>query len=289
MGEHQPEIVLIKAAIGEQTGPGTDPSRPEQNGRAGEVHERTKIKKQPPNAPTGQQQEILQQAISQRTRALSRFFREVEASYKQFTTASRLRAAAAQRLDAQRAYDDEGRITIDRLLDACTQYYNAIATESQFKTSYNVAIANLEESKGTLLEYDQIKVVEEPRHPGGSGVNSKNDSKTDTTSFEPPATCALVPPLASAALAPPPVPSPVPRTTTTVPIVNKPMPTVPPPVPSAVPSTTTTVPIVNKPMPTENQSPRSWSFSFSIGRDSPWVIKGTVSETTTAQPGADGH
>ena len=104
------------------------------------------------------------QVVHQTTHSLARFFLEIDANYKQFQTAKRLRAASAQRLDAQRAYYEEGRITIDRFLDAISQYATAVATEAQYKTTYNVSIAALEEAKGTLLAYDNIVVAERP-HP----------------------------------------------------------------------------------------------------------------------------
>jgi outer membrane protein TolC len=104
----------------------------------------------------------LQQVVHQTTHSLARFFLEIDANYKQFKTASRLRAAAAQRLDAQRAYYEEGRITIDRFLDAVSQYATAVATEAQYKTTYNISIVALEEAKGTLLAYDNIAVAEGP-------------------------------------------------------------------------------------------------------------------------------
>ncbi len=106
------------------------------------------------------QRAFLQQIVHQTTHSLARFFLEVDANYKQFRTAQRLRAAAQQRLEAQRAFYEEGRITIDRLLDAVSQYANAIAQEAQYKTSYNTSIAALEEAKGTLLAYDNIAVAE---------------------------------------------------------------------------------------------------------------------------------
>ncbi|WP_435005426.1 TolC family protein [Tundrisphaera lichenicola] len=108
------------------------------------------------------QRAFLQQIVHQSTHALSRFFLEVDSNYKQFRTAQRLRAAAQERLSAQKAFYEEGRITIDRLLDAVSQYANAIAQEAQFKTSYNTSIAALEEAKGTLLAYDNIAVAEGP-------------------------------------------------------------------------------------------------------------------------------
>ena len=117
------------------------------------------------------QRAYLQQVVHQTTHSLARFFLEVDANYKQFKTASRLRAAAAQRLDAQRAFYEEGRITIDRYLDAVSQYASAVAQEAQYKTTYNISIVALEEAKGTLLAYDNIAVAEGPApaegvHPG---------------------------------------------------------------------------------------------------------------------------
>ncbi len=104
------------------------------------------------------------QILQQTTHTLARFFLEVDASYKQYRTASRLRNAAAQRLDAQRAYYEEGRVTIDRFLDAVSQYATAVATEAQYKATYNIALAALAEAKGTLLTDRGIAIAEGP-HP----------------------------------------------------------------------------------------------------------------------------
>ncbi|QEH37327.1 Outer membrane efflux protein [Aquisphaera giovannonii] len=108
------------------------------------------------------QRAFLQQMVHQRLHQLARYYLEIDANYKQFKTASRLRAAAAQRLDAQRAYYEEGRITIDRFLDAVSQYAQAVATEAEWKTLYNISIIVFEESKGTLLAYNNIAVAEGP-------------------------------------------------------------------------------------------------------------------------------
>ncbi len=115
----------------------------------------------------------LAQIVHQTTHSLARFFLEIDANYKQFKTASRLRAAAAQRLDAQRAYYEEGRITIDRFLDAVSQYATAVATEAQYKTTYNISIVALEEAKGTLLAYDNIAVAEGP-HPRKAYIQARD-------------------------------------------------------------------------------------------------------------------
>jgi hypothetical protein len=119
------------------------------------------------------QRAFLQQTVHQTTHSLARFFLEVDANYKQFKTASRLRAAAAQRLEAQRAFYEEGRIPIDRYLDAVSQFASAVAQEAQFKSTYNISIVALEEAKGTLLAYDNIAVAEGP-HPQKAYIQARD-------------------------------------------------------------------------------------------------------------------
>jgi outer membrane protein TolC len=109
-----------------------------------------------------QQETELQQAIRQQAHSLARFFLEIDANCKQLQTAKRLRAAAADRLDSQRAYYEEGRITIDRFLDAVSQYATAVGTEAQYRAAFNTWIVGLKEAKGTLLADYQI-VVAEPK------------------------------------------------------------------------------------------------------------------------------
>ena len=78
-----------------------------------------------------------------------------------------------QRLEAQRAFYEEGRITIDRYLDAVSQYASAVAQEAQFKTTYNISIVALEEAKGTLLAYDNMAVAEGP-HPQKAYIQARD-------------------------------------------------------------------------------------------------------------------
>ncbi len=92
--------------------------------------------------------EHYQQVVHQATHSLSRFFLEVDAGYKQYQTTSRLQNAAAQRLEAQRAFHEEGRITIDRYLDAVSQYASAVAQEALFKSTYNIALTAWAEGRG---------------------------------------------------------------------------------------------------------------------------------------------
>jgi hypothetical protein len=197
----------------------------------------------------------LQQVVHQTTHSLARFFLEIDANYKQFKTASRLRAAAAQRLDAQRAYYEEGRITIDRFLDAVSQYATAVATEAQYKTTYNISIVALEEAKGTLLAYDDIVVAEAPQpsrpapaRPVGADLATSGPVKSD-------------------------------RQVKTASLVDESN--------DVVASATQARDSGDAPRDATPPKTRTWTFSVSIGRTNPWQIKGTItsSEATTA-PGA---
>ena len=111
---------------------------------------------------------LLQEVIKRRAHSLARFFLEIEANYKQLQSAKRLKAAAAQRGDVQRAYYEEGRIPVDRFLDAVSQYWTSVATEAQYKMTYNISMASLEEAKGTLLDFDEIIVVDSPPSKGSA-------------------------------------------------------------------------------------------------------------------------
>ena len=48
-----------------------------------------------------------------------------------------------------------------------------MATEAQYKTTYNISIVALEEAKGTLLAYDNIAVAEGP-HPGKAYTQARD-------------------------------------------------------------------------------------------------------------------
>jgi outer membrane protein TolC len=192
-------------------------------------------------------QAYYQQVVHQTTHSLARFFLEIDANYKQFKTASRLRAAAAQRLEAQRAYYKEGRITIDRFLDAVSQYATAVATEAQYKTAYNISLAALEEAKGTLLAFDNIVVAESPRKRTITAVvaaESKSDSPVVKTAFtsENPTAIDGLPPL--------------PRDTNDAPKCSTPA------------------------------KSRTWSFTITLGGAKPLQIKGTITAGAGETPSA---
>ena len=138
------------------------------------------------------QKASLDEIVHQTTHSLARSFVEVDANYKQFKTASRLRAAAAQQHEAQKAFYEEGRITKDRYLDEVAQFTYAVAREAQFKASYNISLVALEEAKGTLLEHDKIAVAEVSRSVPGH----PRDDRAKTASFEEVPTMPLAHPTA---------------------------------------------------------------------------------------------
>lgn len=120
------------------------------------------------------QRAYLQQTVHQSTHALARFFLEVDANYKQYRAAQRVKEATWERLDSQKARWELGlrnpaqsrspgeAVTTEQLIQSINEWTNAIAQEAQYKSTYNTSIAVLEESKGTLLAYDNIAVAEGP-------------------------------------------------------------------------------------------------------------------------------
>jgi outer membrane protein TolC len=118
------------------------------------------------------------QVFLQTTQSLSRVFLELDANYKQFNAARRLHGAAAERLDVQRAFYEEGRISLDRLLNAVNQKDLAIANEARYKMMYNISLAALSEAKGTLLA-DRNIIVTEPRQQKTATSHLATQAKTD--------------------------------------------------------------------------------------------------------------
>lgn len=144
-------------------------------------------------------------------------------------------------------YHDEGRITVDRYLDAVSQWATAIAVEGQCKTTYNNSIVALEEAKGTLLEHDGITVIDGPK--SGLSIAGPRDPAVKAAWYEP---------LVSAKQTAPDVHAPIPST------AGKPQ---------------------AKPANTSNESgAKTVSFQFTIGTGSrPIEIRGSFT-ITPAQP-----
>jgi RNA polymerase sigma factor (sigma-70 family) len=160
--------------------------------------------------PVAPESRLFQQAVRQTTHALGRCFLEIDAEYKQYQASKKLRAVAEERLAAQRAQYDEGRITMDRYSDAVGPYAEAVAQEARSKAAYNLAIVRFEEARGTLLERDKITLVE---RPSGGAQAGEVEASARKLVFKTPAPAERAPsPEIHEAPAPRPEPKPAPPT-----------------------------------------------------------------------------
>ncbi len=259
MSEQEPEIVRKKLAMG------SEPPSVVERGRANRVkfvlspaqrhHEKV-------------QQAELQQVIQQKTHTMARMLLEVDAGYQHYQTAKHLREATTERLAAQRSAYEEGRITVDRFLDAISQHATAVATESECLATYNIALAALAEAKGTLLTEDGI-VIMDPAvllagSPWAATGKANEDRQTKTASFEPDKSKGMV----------------VPRIETST-SHNGPIATEDQDACCEVK--------VETARPETSAKPRTWTFSLSIGGEAPIQIKGTITAAGADRPAPVSH
>ncbi len=102
---------------------------------------------------------FLRQVVHQTTHSLARSFLEVDANFKQYARAHRVRDASEKQLAAQCALWESGKITVDRYLGAIAQFSTAVANEHQYLATYNASLAFVSEVKGTLLTDRNIIVA----------------------------------------------------------------------------------------------------------------------------------
>ncbi len=88
--------------------------------------------------------------------------RSADTAYHQYQQAKQHRIDAARRLEAQKAYYEQGRITSDGYCDFLSQHADAVADEADRASEYNTAIAAIGEANGTLLEDRFILVIDRP-------------------------------------------------------------------------------------------------------------------------------
>jgi hypothetical protein len=150
------------------------------------------------------QQAALQQIVHQSTHSLARAFLEIDANYKQFKTAKKLLESGQNRLEAQRAIYEEGKGTVDRLLDAVSQHANAIGLVAQYKSSYNTSLAAFEEARGTILACNGIIIA--PKAAPSKANPTPRDDRVAPTSFEAPVPPPAPAPAPIAPVAPAPAP-----------------------------------------------------------------------------------
>jgi outer membrane protein TolC len=201
------------------------------------------------------------QVFDQTTRSLARSFLEVDSSYERYAAARRLKAAAGKRLEAQRGFYDNGRITLDRVLDAVEQSALAIATEARHKAAYIVSLADLSAAKGTLLADRNIVVAEGPKrvHPLRISQTKTARSFSVIASLEATDTVSV----GGGTM----------LSESAEPAIAKPHMTTPSKADDQA-KRASFEPNQNREAPGK---PKTWSFSISIGWDKPVQIKGTIS------------
>lgn len=162
-----------------------------------------------------------------------------------------------------------------------------MATEAQYKTRYSVSIVALEEAKGTLLEYDNIVVIEPvPRPTAGQPAAPIPGSQINT---------AAVASMPAPAITPSQQPKPDSQTKTAsallpqnpFAIANSPV--VPPSAAAEhpIPPVPTRPASKSKDAETDVKAkPTTWTFSISIGGAHPFVITGAISPGEPAQAAA---
>jgi hypothetical protein len=94
--------------------------------------------------------------------ALQRSHRDVVQFREEVRIRRARRAAAAVQLRRRYQKFEQGRETIDFLLQAQRNWAEALREEYVAVSNYNVALADHERQKGTILDYRNVKVLEGP-------------------------------------------------------------------------------------------------------------------------------
>ncbi len=108
--------------------------------------------------------------------------------YRRYQQAKQHRIEAARRLEARRAWYEEGRITADRYINAIGQHAEAVATEAYRASMYNLSIAAPGEARGTLPADRYILVLNQPLRMPKNWVDGpdKPEEPAKKASFEVP-------------------------------------------------------------------------------------------------------
>jgi outer membrane protein TolC len=113
--------------------------------------------------------------LALRVRNLAQFYDQYQAYYD-------ARVAARTNLDRQLENYRRGRSILLNVLQAITDWGNAVSSESQALTQYNTELANLEQETGTILESHGIRFAEERYASLGplGGLGKKKDYPRST-------------------------------------------------------------------------------------------------------------
>lgn len=103
----------------------------------------------------------LQQSLHRTSHLLAANLRNLDQFYQQYQAFRETRAAAEINLQRQGATYRAGRAIFLNVLQAITDWGNAISSEAQSLTQYNTEMANLERQTGTILESHGVRLFEE--------------------------------------------------------------------------------------------------------------------------------
>ncbi len=103
----------------------------------------------------------IQQGLHATEHDLATAIRNLEQFYEQYEAFRETRAAAKVNLEVQQAERRAGRSIFLNVLQAITDWGNAVSAEASSLTSYNTGLANLEQETGTILDTHGVVFVEE--------------------------------------------------------------------------------------------------------------------------------
>jgi hypothetical protein len=103
----------------------------------------------------------LDQALHRVIHTLTINVRDLAQFYQQYEQLTRARAAAKRNLDQQFKEYDVGRVIFLNVLQAITDWGDAVSAEAQTLIQYNTELANIERQTGTILETHGVRFYEE--------------------------------------------------------------------------------------------------------------------------------
>ncbi len=110
----------------------------------------------------------IDEALHSAAHTLAGNLRGIDLFYEQYIAYGRMRTAAHENLERQLADYQTGRRTLFiNVLQAITDWGNAVSLENQSLNQYNIELARLERETGTILETHGVRFVEERYHSIG--------------------------------------------------------------------------------------------------------------------------
>ena len=103
----------------------------------------------------------LEQGLHSAAHRLALSTRNLDQFYEQYGAYTETRTAAEINLNAQSARFQRGVVIFLNVLQAITDWGNAVSSEAQSLAQYNTELATLEAETGTILEAHGIRFVEE--------------------------------------------------------------------------------------------------------------------------------